>query len=86
MSIVVCAALEKNMIFWRLLFLWKPFFFQFFTGSYDSVSEVSELLSTPQIARYVRLNPLSWQKHIALQWDLVGCPLYGKKIFLLVKF
>jgi hypothetical protein len=71
----------KNDIFLEIVVSVDIFFFQFFTGSYDSVSEVSELLSTPQIPRYVRLKPMSWQKHIALKWDLVGCPLYGQKMF-----
>ena len=47
---------------------------QFFTGSFDSGTEVTQWLSRPQVARYVRVNPLSWHRHIALQWDLLGCP------------
>lgn len=49
---------------------------KFFSGNVDSVTKVTELLSTAQIARYVRLNPLDWHGHVAVQWDLVGCPLY----------
>ncbi|XP_076438599.1 uncharacterized protein LOC143277607 [Babylonia areolata] len=52
---------------------------KFLTGNFDSSTEVTEELSNPQMARYVRLNPLSWHRHIAVQWDLFGCPYHVLK-------
>ncbi|KAK7105791.1 uncharacterized protein [Littorina saxatilis] len=46
---------------------------KFFTGNFDSKTEVTDWLPKPQTARYVRVNPLSWNRTIAFSWDLLGC-------------
>ncbi|XP_012940945.1 uncharacterized protein LOC101856748 [Aplysia californica] len=48
---------------------------KFLSGSTDSSSEVTRLLSCPHEARFIRINPLTWQGHPALAFDLLGCPI-----------
>jgi len=47
----------------------------FFSGSADSVSETIRLFSCPHEARFVRINPMTWEGHLSLAFDLLGCPV-----------
>ncbi|PVD27585.1 hypothetical protein C0Q70_12747 [Pomacea canaliculata] len=46
---------------------------KFFSGNVDSQTDRTILLTQPLTARYIRLNPLSWENHIALKIDIRGC-------------
>lgn len=46
---------------------------QVFSGNYDDTIEVKHVFSKPFEARYVRLEPLTWEQKIALKMDLLGC-------------
>lgn len=42
-------------------------------GPIDSTSLVQEILPVPFEARYVRVNPQTWQNGIAMQFEVFGC-------------
>jgi hypothetical protein len=44
-----------------------------FRGPIDSTSVVQEILPVPFEARYVRVNPQTWQNGIAMQIEVFGC-------------
>ena len=44
-----------------------------FDGNVDKDTVVATEFS-PRVARFVRLYPLAWEGHIALRWELYGCP------------
>ena len=33
------------------------------------------MLEIPIIAKCVRVHPVTWSEHIAMRFDLLGCPL-----------
>ncbi|KAL8604894.1 hypothetical protein ACOMHN_028522 [Nucella lapillus] len=43
------------------------------TGNSDSVTSVQNLFAQPIKARYVRINPVTWQGRIAMRFELQGC-------------
>ena len=47
---------------------------QVFPGNSDPDTVFTNMLDCPVIARCVRINPLDWKDHIALRFDLLGCP------------
>ena len=50
-----------------------------FEANFDLDTEVVNELPEPLVARYLKLHPVSWNEHIALQWRVKGC-LVGKKL------
>ncbi|XP_078667410.1 uncharacterized protein LOC144909212 [Branchiostoma floridae x Branchiostoma belcheri] len=46
---------------------------KFFTGNTDTENPVTNLLSHPVNARYVRFNPQSWHHRIAMRVEILGC-------------
>ncbi|XP_077165346.1 coagulation factor VIII [Paroedura picta] len=44
-----------------------------FQGNQDYFSPVVNLLDPPVFARYLRIHPLYWNKHIALRTEFLGC-------------
>ena len=48
-------------------------FTQNFTGNIDNNGIVTNLLSDPVRAKFVKLIPLSWVGFISLRWDVIGC-------------
>ncbi|KAK7483903.1 hypothetical protein BaRGS_00024787, partial [Batillaria attramentaria] len=44
-----------------------------FTGNSDSVTPVTHMFQQPISARYVRINPVTWEGRIALRFELHGC-------------
>ena len=47
--------------------------YQLFTGSSDASTSVEQTLTSPVIARYVRLHPVTWNTAILMTFDLYGC-------------
>ncbi|OWF47671.1 uncharacterized protein LOC110454060 isoform X2 [Mizuhopecten yessoensis] len=45
-----------------------------FPGNTDQDTPVTNMLPCPVIAKYIRLYPVKWDKHISLRWDAIGCP------------
>lgn len=50
-----------------------------FEANYDLDTVIVNELPEPLVARYLKLHPVSWNRHIALQWRVKGC-LVGKKL------
>ena len=49
---------------------------QLFTGNdptRDRDAVVTNEFDLPIAARFVRLNPQSWEFHISLRWEIYGC-------------
>ncbi|CAL1296415.1 unnamed protein product [Larinioides sclopetarius] len=46
---------------------------QVFNGNFDDSSEVKHVFKRPFEARFVRLQPLSWETKISLRLELLGC-------------
>ncbi|CAH1796584.1 unnamed protein product [Owenia fusiformis] len=44
-----------------------------FQGNSDRRTLVTNMLDSPFWARYVRVNPLTWNAHIAMRFDVLGC-------------
>ncbi|KAI8490945.1 hypothetical protein Bbelb_313640 [Branchiostoma belcheri] len=44
-----------------------------FTGNTDTNTAVKNLLDNPVDARYVRLYPLSWNNHMSMRMEILGC-------------
>ena len=44
-----------------------------FAGNTDASSVVTQQLSVPVIARYVRLHPAAWNTAISMAFELQGC-------------
>ena len=42
-------------------------------GNKDRHSVVQEVISPPIVARYIRVNPMSWNQHISLRLEFIGC-------------
>ncbi|CAH1779438.1 unnamed protein product [Owenia fusiformis] len=45
------------------------------TGNSNSDTHVTNGMDPPLNARYVRIKPQSWEEHISLRFDIIGCPL-----------
>ncbi|KAL3886785.1 hypothetical protein ACJMK2_026757 [Sinanodonta woodiana] len=45
-----------------------------FKGNLDQDSLVTQMLACPIIAKFIRINPVDWVTHIALRFDVIGCP------------
>jgi len=50
---------------------------QEFAGNEDRSEERQQFLKSPFIARYVRIHPTNWHRHIGLRAGLLGCPYVG---------
>lgn len=52
---------------------------QVFPGNKDPETPVLNLLPTPVVARYLRINPQSWFQNgtICLRAEVLGCPMPG---------
>ena len=48
---------------------------QIFNGNHDSDTPVTHYFSSPVRARYVRINPQTWQEKIAMRFEISGCPV-----------
>ncbi|KAM3827454.1 coagulation factor VIII [Vipera latastei] len=46
---------------------------QVFQGNGDYFQPVMNFLDVPFFARYLRIHPLKWNKHIALRMEVLGC-------------
>lgn len=46
-----------------------------FAANFDKSTPVSTELPIPVVARYLRLQPISWSQKISLRFDVVGCLL-----------
>ncbi|XP_063441794.1 hemicentin-1-like [Mytilus trossulus] len=46
-----------------------------FAANFDKSTPVSTVLPIPVVARYLRLQPTSWNQKISLRFDVVGCLL-----------
>ena len=51
---------------------------QEFAGNEDRSEERQQFLNSPFIARYVRIHPTNWHRHIGLRAGLLGCPYVGE--------
>ena len=47
--------------------------FQVFEGTYDQNSVVNVTLNPPIYAKYIRINPQTWNNNIGLRFELIGC-------------
>ena len=50
------------------------FCFQYFTGNRDQNTVVQYRLFPRVIARYIRVHPWGWYKHISMRVEFYGCP------------
>lgn len=48
--------------------------FQYFTGNRDQNTVVQYRLFPLVIARYIRVHPWGWYKHISMRVEFYGCP------------
>ncbi|XP_052813993.1 inactive carboxypeptidase-like protein X2 [Mya arenaria] len=46
-----------------------------FNGNTDRDTIVTSMLPSDVIALCVRLNPVKWNEHISLRFDILGCPI-----------
>ena len=46
---------------------------KYFVGNYDGESIVTRTLTPPIVARYVRVHPRGWYRHISMRLELHGC-------------
>ncbi len=44
----------------------------------DTTTERRHYLNNPVVARYVRLEPLTWNKRIGMRAAVIGCPHRGE--------
>ncbi|XP_021367145.1 inactive carboxypeptidase-like protein X2 [Mizuhopecten yessoensis] len=49
----------------------------FFKGNSDADTPEAKMFQCPVVAMCVRINPLEWNNHISLRFDLLGCPLHS---------
>lgn len=47
--------------------------FQIFTANYDRYTVVENMLEKPIVTRYLRIHPESWQSHISMRTEFLGC-------------
>jgi len=57
---------------------WWLMFVQEFAGNEGRDEERQQFLKSPFIARYVRIHPTNWHRHIGLRAGLLGCPYVGQ--------
>lgn len=50
---------------------------QVLEGNSDKNTERYNYLNAPFVARYVRIYPANWSRHIAMRAGLLGCPQTG---------
>ena len=60
----------------QFFFTFFTFFscFQYFTGNRDQNTVVQYRLFPRVIARYIRVHPWGWYKHISMRVEFYGCP------------
>ena len=46
---------------------------QIFEGNWDSNTTVTHYFYAPVVAQYVRIKPQTWETHIAIRFELLGC-------------
>lgn len=46
---------------------------KYFVGNYDGASIVTRTLTPPMAARFVRVHPRGWYRHISMKVELHGC-------------
>ena len=44
-----------------------------FLGNYDDVSSRTNYFDRPIRARYLKINPIKWHKHVGLKVEVFGC-------------
>jgi hypothetical protein len=49
-----------------------------FVGNVDRNDDKQQFFKAPFIARYVRVHPVNWHKHISMRAGLLGCPFVGE--------
>ena len=49
-----------------------------YDGNTDSNTKVANILPDNIEARYVRLRPNTWIRHISMRFDVTGCAVHGK--------
>ena len=54
-------------------FVTLAFSFQIFTANYDRYTVVENMLDKPIVTRYLRIHPESWQSHISMRTEFLGC-------------
>lgn len=47
--------------------------FQLFNGNTDRYTVVRHILEEPIIARFVRIQPKTWYRHISMRAEFYGC-------------
>ena len=48
-----------------------------FEGNNDQNTKKTNLLPDNIVARYIRLLPISWERHICMRFDVTGCAVPG---------
>jgi len=51
---------------------------QEFAANADRDGDRHQYFRSPFIARYVRIHPVVWHRHISMRAGLVGCPFTGQ--------
>ena len=51
------------------------FYFQIFIGNKDTSTTVFQDIIPEMRARYIRMNPVSWNNRICLRTEIYGCNL-----------
>ncbi|XP_033102674.1 lactadherin-like, partial [Anneissia japonica] len=44
-----------------------------FTANTDRDTEITNMFSTPVNAQFIRIHPLTWEDHISLRFEVLGC-------------
>ena len=44
-----------------------------FDGNTDQTTVVEQQLPAPRFARFLRLYPQSWHRHISMRWEVMAC-------------
>ena len=57
---------------------------QVFIGNVDTSSVVQNKLKMPQITRWIRIVPRSWNNHIGMRVELYGCWVYHRWVLSLM--
>lgn len=63
--------MSENYVFRNCL--WTLLRFQAVSGNVDAFALKSYVLRAPQVARFVRLNVVSYHRRVELRWELYGC-------------
>ena len=70
---IIQTAEMVNIIFWGLLIFHTAFIFKIFDGAIDQITPVTRMFPVIVSAKYIRINPTEWQRHIALRFEVLGC-------------